>query len=386
MLFRFMMGTVCLALVIAATGCTTGHLANNGLPTAHNLPPAQMLMHPGPGVGGPGPGVLAPMGPGGMGMEAAPQSNVQIMFGRPEGGQVRWDVSNVGMYDSEPLIFPGRQNFPQGGVYRLKLSNLEGREGVELYPTLEVAPGSPRTSAYLAHAAIPVQFTDDDFDQVLAGNYVTKVIYIPDPEFQELALADVDTLVSTRLDPGVDPIVEADRRGSILAIIRMGNKDMEMPGAGDAYAAQASFGQAAGGMDTGMGYSGPQNYISGVTAPHYGMVNTPTPLGLPGAAHLPLGGPAGLQRYTMHNHTPMQIPGPTPELNVHVQQSPGLSYPTPANRVLIREETVRPPHMNVQPPADQMYGMPPVAPRARMGLPRIGLPRLGGGEVCPPGQ
>ena len=51
------------------------------------------------------------------------------------------------------------------------------------------------------------------------------MIYLPDPEFQELALAGVETLVSTRLDPGVDPIAEADRRGSILAIVRIGNKD-----------------------------------------------------------------------------------------------------------------------------------------------------------------
>ena len=71
-----------------------------------------------------------------------------------------------------------------------------------------------------------MQFTEEDFDQVLSGNFVTKVIYLPDPEFQELALAGVETLVSTRLDPGVDPIAEADRRGSILAILRMGNKDL----------------------------------------------------------------------------------------------------------------------------------------------------------------
>jgi hypothetical protein len=82
----------------------------------------------------------------------------------------------------------------------------------------------------LAHNAIPAQFTEEDFDQVLSGNFVTKVIYLPDPEFQELALAGVETLVSTRLDPGVDPIVEADRRGAILAIVRIGNKDLEMPG------------------------------------------------------------------------------------------------------------------------------------------------------------
>src|SRR5688500_18202463 len=84
----------------------------------------------------------------------------------------------------------------------------------------------PRTEAYLAHNSIPVQFTEEDFYQVLSGNFVTKVIYLPDAEFQELAIAGVEPLVSTRLDPGIDPIVEADRRGAIMAIIRLGNKDL----------------------------------------------------------------------------------------------------------------------------------------------------------------
>lgn len=165
-------------------------------------------------------------GGGGMGMATS-----QIAFLGDNGVQVAWDVSGSGMFDSTPLVIPGRQDFYQGAIYRLKLSNIPGRPGIQLYPTLEVAPVTPRTDAYLAHAPIPVQFTEEDFDQVVSGNFVTKVIYLPDPEFQELALAGVETLVSTRLDPGVDPIAEADRRGSILAIVRMGSKDLEL-GAG----------------------------------------------------------------------------------------------------------------------------------------------------------
>jgi hypothetical protein len=164
----------------------------------------------------------------GMGMGMATS---QIAFLGDDGVQVSWDTSGSGMFDSSPLVIPGRQDFYQGAVYRLRLTNIPGRAAVTLYPTLEVAPVTPRTDAYLAHSPIPVQFTDEDFDQVVSGNFVTKVIYLPDPEFQELALAGVETLVSTRLQPGVDPIVEADRRGSILAIVRMGNKDLEV-GAG----------------------------------------------------------------------------------------------------------------------------------------------------------
>jgi hypothetical protein len=150
----------------------------------------------------------------------------QVAFLGDDGIQVSWDVGGYGMFDSEPLVIPGRQDFYQGAIYRLRLTNIPGRPGIELYPTLEIAPVTPRTDAYLAHSPIPVQFTVEDFDQVLSGNFVTKVIYLPDPEFQELALAGVETLVSTRLGPGVDPIAEADRRGAILAILRMGNKDL----------------------------------------------------------------------------------------------------------------------------------------------------------------
>lgn len=354
--------TAMLLLAVAGmVGCQVPAV-RTGLPVSHNLPPAQMLHEPGPGVGGPGPGVMAAWSPNGGGAGglgggggfvaggAAPANGtVQVLFDKPVRMQVQWDVSQIGMFDSAPLVVPGRQNFQQSGLFRLKFTNIAGREGSELYPTLEVAPSSPRTAAYLAHAAVPIQFTEEDFDQVLAGNFVTKVIYVPDPEFQELALSGIDTLVSTRLDPGVDPIVEADRRGAILAIVRIGNKDFGLPGAQDAAGALAGFGGGGGTID-------PSNYISGVSGPAYGMPSVGTSIGLPGPPHVPLGGPAGLQRYQIHNHTAQAIPGPTPNVNVHVKQNPGLSYPRPADTVLIREDTIRPPHANVQPPADMVHG------------------------------
>lgn len=338
---RISTGLMMLALAVMTIGCQVP-VARTGIPVNHNLPPAQMLMEPGPGVGGPGPGVLSQssyaVGANAGTMAAGPYGSanvqkVQVLFDKPAMMNINWDVNGVGKYDSTPLVVPSRQNFSQGSVYRLKLTQIEGQPGLELYPTLEIGTVSSRTAAYLAHAAVPIQLTQEDFDQVTAGNFVTKVIYVPDPEYQELALAGVDTLVSTRLDPGVDPITEADRRGAILAILRIGNKDLEVPGTDPAV--------MAGGMP---GMSGIQTdgYISGVSGPAYGMPSTATPIGLPGPAYIPLGGPAGLQRYEMHNHTAMQIPGPTPQVDVHVKQRPGMSYPRPVNRVMINERTIRP--------------------------------------------
>jgi hypothetical protein len=132
-------------------------------------------------------------------------------------------------FSTTQIDVPGRYNFSQCAIYRLKLTNIEGRPGAALYPTLEVVPSNSKTDPFLAHSSVPVEFTNEDFDQVAAGNYVVKVIYLPDPQFQDVAAAGgLEEIVSTRLEPGVDPIVEATRRGSILLVIRIGNIDLEL--------------------------------------------------------------------------------------------------------------------------------------------------------------
>ena len=294
---------------------------------------------------------------------------VQVTFGQPDGMQIKYDATGAGLFDSEPLVVPARQNFPQGGLYRIKLTNIVAREGVELYPTVELAYANPRTGAFLAHNSIPIQFTEEDFDQVLTGNFVTKVIYLPDPDFQGPALAGIDTLVSTRLDPGIDPIVEADRRGSILAIIRLGDKDIEMSGSGIAtggvmappivglpapFAAAMTEG-CGGPCGPGGGGGGrggcsdcvatpPQlpGMVAGVTAPQYGMPMSGTPIGLPGPPHIPLGHPAGLKKHVMRNHTPMHIPRPVDKVRMDVRMQPGFSYPNPVSKVKITEQNIHP--------------------------------------------
>ena len=195
-------------------------------------------------------------GPRRLGMGAGGRRFVntksQVYFLDPDGMNIGWQTgtgpNGERTYLSTQLVVPARYNFNQGYIYRLKLSNIPGRQGVSLYPTIEVAPTTPATDAYLAHNAIPVQFTAEDFDQVIdGGNFVTKVIYLPDPKYQELAVSGVETLVSTRLEPGVDPILEADKRGTILLIVRLGAIDLEMPSgpvAGAVVGARSGVGSA----------------------------------------------------------------------------------------------------------------------------------------------
>ena len=446
MLNRRLQGFVGFSLAATLTGChipanspLTGLAQIRPVAPQHSnvLPPAAMLQHPGPGVDGPGPGVIAATsyeaalaasyaegvgfggspdgsgmggsdaGAGGMGGACAvgaggmgggmgggmmaPTS--QVGFIGPDGMQVRWDVSMAGGFDSTPLVTPGRYDFPQGAIYRLKITDIPGREGLELYPSLEVAPVTPRTAAFLAHNSIPFQLTEEDLDQVTTGNFVTKVVYLPDPCYQELAVAGVETLVSTRLDPGIDPVVEADRRGSILAIIRIGNKDLESSGVGGAGGVAGGAGinggiaSSGGGIPVGLAAplgmpSGgnpaqmPPAFITGMNAPQYGMPITGTPIGLPGPAHIPLGIPAGLQKHTITNHTKMHIPPPTRELKLHVQQNPGLSYPKPAHRAYIAENHTVPNIMLKQPKEDRKRWVDNGGPDPDA---------LNAGVACPPG-
>jgi hypothetical protein len=322
----------------------------------------------------------------------------QIGFIGPDGMQVRWDMSLAGGFDSPPLVTPGRYDFPQGAIYRLKLTDIPGYEGVELYPTLEVAPVTPRTDAFLAHNTIPFQLTEEDLDQVTTGNFVTKVVYLPDPDYQELAVAGVETLVSTRLDPGVDPVVEADRRGSILAIIRIGNKDLESAGPGGVAGGFVAGGSPPVGVvaPLGMPVGGdpaqmPPAFVAGMTAPEYGMPRVGTPIGLPGPAHIPLGIPAGLRKHTITNHTKMHIPPPSRTLDLHVQQAPGLSYPKPARHAYVAERHDVPNIRLRQPPEDRTRfidngGVDPDSEAAAVGMGRGVRHGLGAGleAPCPP--
>jgi hypothetical protein len=161
---------------------------------------------------------------------AFPTKRTEVRFVGPEKMVVTWcGTTPEGRPAQGYVTVPGRYNFVQGALYRLKLTSIPSLPGVELYPTLEVIPANARTEAFLAHSSVPVTFTNEDFEQVQAGNYLVKVIYLPNPQFQELAAVGPDEIVSSRLEPGADPIALARQRGSLLLVIRLGNINLELP-------------------------------------------------------------------------------------------------------------------------------------------------------------
>lgn len=184
-------------------------------------PPLAVL---GPPVAVPHPHRIVPVA-NGIGYDrafppSAPAGRTSVHFSGPAGLKVAWQSAG-GAFDGE-LTAPKEYNFRQGQTFRLRAEVAAGRT---FYPTLEVAPATAKSRMFLAHASVPVSFSADDF----AHENVVKVIYLPDPAHQGNGIASAEEVTSYRLEPGPDPVEEARRRGTILAVVRLGHIEMERP-------------------------------------------------------------------------------------------------------------------------------------------------------------
>jgi hypothetical protein len=275
-------------------GAYSGAMAGpsySAVPVPYDGPRTGIL--PVPGQGAPGAvaavGAIGAGGGMGMGMQGVSNQRTSIKFTGPAGMKVSWQVAGGAFTDeNNSLTAPKEYNFMQGQIYRLRLSQiLPNYAGKVFYPTLEVSPGSIKTLKFLAHTSVPVTFTNEDFDQAGLGNMVVKVIYLPDAQFQDFAtVAGAEEIVSTRLEPGADPIAEAQKRGTVLAVITLGNIDLEN--------------RASPAMNA------PPGMMMG--APPAGAIMS-GPMGGAPLAGAPMGGTPGTARV---NNAPMAPTGPAP--------------------------------------------------------------------------
>lgn len=111
-----------------------------------------------------------------------------------------------------------------GYVYRLKVGNIRFREGQEVYPTVEVIDRLYPPPGQQGRFPIPIELTTEELQMAADGKYVTRVIYLEDPQ---RALPVQDTPEKQRyfeVARGEDPLEIADRIGRPMAILRMGSR------------------------------------------------------------------------------------------------------------------------------------------------------------------
>jgi hypothetical protein len=111
-----------------------------------------------------------------------------------------------------------------GQVYRLKITRIPRNEGLEVFPTIEVINRLYPPRGLECRYPIQVQFTLEELEMALDGRFVTRVIYLEDPE-TALPLQGKPCEQRYFEVPATDnPLQVADRLGRPVAILRMGSR------------------------------------------------------------------------------------------------------------------------------------------------------------------
>jgi hypothetical protein len=112
-----------------------------------------------------------------------------------------------------------------GPVYRFKVTDVPGEPGVEVFPTVEMIDRTYPPAGQSLKFPVPVELTREELLMASEGKFVTRVIYIEDPQLA-IPIAE-KTPSATRwmeVELGADPLVTADSLGRPIAILRIGGR------------------------------------------------------------------------------------------------------------------------------------------------------------------
>ncbi len=110
-----------------------------------------------------------------------------------------------------------------GQAYRFRVAGIPLREGLEVFPTIEVIDRLYPPPGEEARFPIPIELTRQELDYALSGRYVTRVIYVENPE-NALPMAEGPHQRWFEVGPQEDPLQVADQLGRPVAILRIGSR------------------------------------------------------------------------------------------------------------------------------------------------------------------
>ena len=142
-----------------------------------------------------------------------------IAFVGPEG--VRFALPQSGSFvDASERLNAG---VLVGSVYRFQVSRIPGAEGAELYPTIEVIDRTYPPPGLATRYPILIQLDQEDFDAAMAGQLVTRVVYLEDPDTATPLEQTPLTNRPVEAAEYQDALEVADRLGRPVAIVRIGS-------------------------------------------------------------------------------------------------------------------------------------------------------------------
>lgn len=110
-----------------------------------------------------------------------------------------------------------------GHTYRIKVTNIPDMPGVEIFPTVELIDHLHPPAGQKDNFPVVMHVTKEDVELAVAGNLVTRVVYLEQPQLA--APYELDRATATQnLLRSENALTEADRRGRPIAIVRIGGR------------------------------------------------------------------------------------------------------------------------------------------------------------------
>jgi hypothetical protein len=132
-------------------------------------------------------------------------------------------LANAGQFAATEAA-PLKAGLLVGAIYRLRVANLPGRVGQEVYPTIEMINRLYPPAGQELRFAMPIELTQEDLELAVQGQFVTRVIYLEDPRNTTPSRSLPDSQNWFDIGPGRDALAVADALGRPMAILRMGGR------------------------------------------------------------------------------------------------------------------------------------------------------------------
>ncbi len=139
----------------------------------------------------------------------------------PQGAKISLAVENQFMPGEAA---PVRAGMLIGAVYRLKVTDIPENLGLEIFPTIEVVDRLYPPAGMEARFAVPVELSQEELVFALQGKFVTRVIYLENPDVAYPVADNPKQQIVYEVGPQEKPVEVADRLGRPMAILRIGGR------------------------------------------------------------------------------------------------------------------------------------------------------------------
>lgn len=111
-----------------------------------------------------------------------------------------------------------------GDDYRLRITDIPFYPGKEVFPTLKIIARTFPPRGLELEFPILIEITAEDIELALNGKFVTRVVYLENPQVALPVQGGPDAPLSTDAAQGADPMDVAATFGQPVAIVRLGGR------------------------------------------------------------------------------------------------------------------------------------------------------------------